>query len=183
MWKHTINAGHQGKPPNLHQTISPGSYRSALVSAESTDCEGFAFDFIGVCFVVLAVTVGSIAVSSVAVAAGLSNINCGSCCFERRGRLIDGDSKVRTRDIDDWSSYIPVDGCSVVIDFEKLTAEKDSYLIAPIQLFDSFFWENDEQRIWRVINWLAWLIDQSDKINYINRNIFTLKLLRFIRMK
>ncbi len=92
--KHTIIAGHHGKPPNLHQTISPGSYKSALVSAESTDCEGFAFGFSGVRFAALAATVGSVPVSSAAVAAGLSNINCGSCCFERRGRLVDGDSKV-----------------------------------------------------------------------------------------
>jgi len=99
MSKHTINAGHHGKPPNLHQTISPGSYKSALVSAESTDCEGFVFVFTGVRFAALAFTVGSISVSS--VTAELSNINCGSCCFERRGRLLDGDSKVLTIDIDD----------------------------------------------------------------------------------
>ena len=44
--KHTINAGHHGKLPNLHQTISPGSYRSALGSLESTDRNGLGIFFV-----------------------------------------------------------------------------------------------------------------------------------------
>ena len=55
--KHTINAGHQGKPPNLHQTISPGSYKSALASAASTDAVGLLF--VGVRFGVVVVSLES----------------------------------------------------------------------------------------------------------------------------
>jgi hypothetical protein len=95
--KHTINAGHHGKPPNLHQTMSPGSYKSALESTESTERKDFALGFIGLRLLVLACVV-SISVSSVV---GSSNINCGSGCFERRGRFRDGDSEIRMRGIKD----------------------------------------------------------------------------------
>jgi hypothetical protein len=94
--KHTINAGHHGKPPNLHQTISPGSYKSALASEDSTECKGLVFVFIELRLIVFA-SVISISVSSIV---GLLNTNCGSC-FERRGRFRDGDSEVRMRETDD----------------------------------------------------------------------------------
>jgi len=75
--------------------MSPGSYKSALVSAaESTELNGFVLVFIELRLFV-SDNVVSISVSSVV---GLSNTNCGSCCFERRGRFRDGDSKIRMRE-------------------------------------------------------------------------------------
>ena len=105
----------------ISQTCS--SYRSALSSSASTAA--------------LAITAGLINVLSGDVPTGLSNVHRGSCCFERHEHLLIENSRIWARDVDDWLSYIPVDGCEI--------------------------------RIWRRINWLVCMIDQSDWAVYLTQ--------------
>ena len=112
----TIRAGHQGKLPSLHQTISPGSYRSAFPSTDSTVRKGFGLVFSGLCLALLDS-------ESFCSAAGLSNTNWGSC-FERRWRLRVGDSERNETVVRESSGAgpLPDEDGSLVIGFTSYRA-------------------------------------------------------------